>query len=163
MLLLLLFVPSLAIAKKSLRTKSNHPINIEPNPISCMADAIYYEAGNQPTIGKFAIGRVIINRVHAGKSAGFENSVCGVVHQRNNSRCQFSFSCKINGHARINYDQYAKCVDVAQAVIQQDLYCNLFTSETLYFNNKKNGLHFSGIKRVAVIGNHVFYEKRIRT
>ena len=71
----------------------------------CMAEAILFEAGNQPLAGKVAVGEVIMNRVRSDK---YPNTVCGVVHQgpisrwwkvKHNkevpirNRCQFSYYC----------------------------------------------------------------------
>ena len=53
-------------------------------PLLCLAAAIYFEAGNQPVDGKYAVGQVILNRV---RSRHYPDTVCGVVKQRK----QFSF------------------------------------------------------------------------
>lgn len=50
----------------------------------CLAEAIYWEARNQSTIGQIAVGQVIINRK---KSIIFPNTICEVVHQP----AQFSY------------------------------------------------------------------------
>lgn len=44
----------------------------------CMAEAIYFESGNQPFVGKMAVGEVIMNRVY---HVGFPDTICGVVRQ----------------------------------------------------------------------------------
>jgi len=70
----------------------------------CLAEAIYFEAGNQPLIGKLAVAAVIKNRV---KSSTYPNTICGVVHdgpvreswKKNGTyypkrhKCQFSYWC----------------------------------------------------------------------
>ena len=45
---------------------------------TCMAEAIYFEAGNQPLVGKMAVGSVIMNRV---RSTRYPNTICDVVHK----------------------------------------------------------------------------------
>ncbi len=74
------------------------------NEAYCMAEAIYFEAGNQPLIGKIAVGQVIINRMYEPR---YPNTICGVVHQgpvreswKKNGvfhpikfKCQFSYWC----------------------------------------------------------------------
>jgi|TARA_R110000851_G_scaffold32177_1_gene86532 spore germination cell wall hydrolase CwlJ-like protein len=67
----------------------------------CLAEAIYFEGGNQTPAGMEAIGHVIMNRV---ESKHFPDSICGVVHQgpRNGgpislNRCQFSYFCDGKG------------------------------------------------------------------
>ena len=44
----------------------------------CMAEAIYFESGNQPFVGKMAVAEVILNRV---QHIGYPDTVCDVVHQ----------------------------------------------------------------------------------
>ena len=44
----------------------------------CLAQNIYFEAGNQPLAGKIAVANVTLNRVEHDK---FPNNVCDVVYQ----------------------------------------------------------------------------------
>ena len=44
----------------------------------CMAEAILFEAGNQPIVGKLAVAEVILNRVRSDK---YPNTICDVVHE----------------------------------------------------------------------------------
>ena len=45
-------------------------------PVMCLALAIHYEAGNQPTEGQVAVAEVIMNRVDSPR---YPDTVCGVV------------------------------------------------------------------------------------
>jgi spore germination cell wall hydrolase CwlJ-like protein len=82
-----------------------HPINgitavfddLTSEQTNCLAEAIYFEGGNQTTDGMEAIGHVIMNRV---ESDHFPDSICGVVRQGPRDggpislhRCQFSYFC----------------------------------------------------------------------
>src|SRR5271157_4567452 len=97
-------------------TRTHKEIDMHFTSEKCMANAIYYEAGNQSTIGKAAIGRVILNRVNAGKSGGFSGNVCGVVYQGAGQRnCQFRFACK-RQRKSVNKEQYLECERVAQGI-----------------------------------------------
>ena len=60
--------------------------------LSCLAQAIYFEARGESPIGQFAVGRVVLNRVD---SDAYPGTVCGVVFQNaeRTNRCQFSFAC----------------------------------------------------------------------
>jgi spore germination cell wall hydrolase CwlJ-like protein len=60
--------------------------------VACLAQAVYYEAGNEPIDGQRAVAQVVINRV---RDPNFPASVCGVVYQgfKRNTGCQFSFVC----------------------------------------------------------------------
>ena len=51
----------------------------ESSELYCMAQNIYFEAGNQSRAGKIAVARVVMNRV---KSSGWPDTVCKVVKQK---------------------------------------------------------------------------------
>ncbi len=61
----------------------------------CLAQAIYYEAGNQTQQGKEAVAMVILNRVNDRR---YPSTICGVVRQSHvveeRKICQFSFWCE---------------------------------------------------------------------
>jgi len=50
----------------------------------CLALAIFYEAGNQPEIGKIAVANVVMNRVKSGR---YPSDICAVISEKN----QFSY------------------------------------------------------------------------
>ena len=60
--------------------------------LSCLAQAIYFEARGESPMGQLAVGRVVLNRV---ESKAYPNTICGVVFQNAEqiNRCQFSFAC----------------------------------------------------------------------
>ncbi len=60
--------------------------------VRCLTQAIYYEAGLEPTAGQEAVAQVVLNRV---RDPNYPNTVCGVVFQgaERVTGCQFSFTC----------------------------------------------------------------------
>ena len=69
----------------------------------CLAQNIYFEAGNQPLAGKLAVAHVVRNRV---EDSQFPDTYCGVIYQTKKWRtswtgnqvpvlgmCQFSWFC----------------------------------------------------------------------
>jgi len=64
--------------------------NLEKS-VKCLADNIYYEAGNQTKLGKVAVAYTTLNRV---LHHDFEDSICGVVYERTSTVCQFSWVCE---------------------------------------------------------------------
>lgn len=83
-----LFITPSAVGKiEAFAGKITTP-SISGKQFSCMANAVFHEAGNQSLEGKLAVASVILNRA---KSSRFPDSPCDVVHQRN----QFSFVDKI--------------------------------------------------------------------
>lgn len=62
------------------------------NALTCLTQAVYYEAGYEPAAGKRAVAQVVLNRM---RHPAYPKSVCGVVYQGSERRtgCQFSFTC----------------------------------------------------------------------
>ena len=59
--------------------EQEHEVSIsQDQELYCMAEAIYFESGNQPFVGKMAVAEVILNRV---QHIGYPDTVCDVVHQ----------------------------------------------------------------------------------
>jgi spore germination cell wall hydrolase CwlJ-like protein len=59
--------------------------------LTCLTQAVYYEAGYEPVEGQRAVAQVVLNRV---RHPAFPKSVCGVVYQGAGSgACQFTFVC----------------------------------------------------------------------
>ena len=62
----------------------------EPAELQCLAEAVYYEAKTQTVQGQLAVAQVVLNR---RKSPAFPQSICAVVYQKKDNRCQFSWAC----------------------------------------------------------------------
>ena len=81
---------------KDIRLITN-PYSLE-NSYHCLASNIYWEARNQPLLGKIAVAQVTLNRV---ESPNYPNTICGVVTQTRYypsgridlHSCQFSWYC----------------------------------------------------------------------
>ncbi|PKB25713.1 cell wall hydrolase [Novosphingobium kunmingense] len=57
---------------------------------TCLAQAIYYEAGFESERGRRAVAQVVLNRV---RHPAYARGVCDVVYQRIGPTCQFTFAC----------------------------------------------------------------------
>jgi spore germination cell wall hydrolase CwlJ-like protein len=64
----------------------------EKDDLTCLAQAIYYEARGESEAGQRAVGNVVLNRV---ADPHYPKTVCDVVFQNEqaHNRCQFSFAC----------------------------------------------------------------------
>jgi spore germination cell wall hydrolase CwlJ-like protein len=116
--------------------------------LECLAAGVYFESKGEPLAGQLAVGQVIANRVDSGR---FADSYCGVLFQRG----QFSF---VRGHSwpRISKDSSAWRTAVAIAkIVDGDLKDSL-AENALYFHARRVHPGWR-MKRVASIGNHVFY------
>jgi spore germination cell wall hydrolase CwlJ-like protein len=124
--------------------------------VACLARAIYFEARGEPQAGKLAVGHVVMNRT---RTPQFPSSVCGVVYQRAAGGCQFSFSC--DGHSDWPRDRTAWAHSVALATA---IYSGRTVDPThgaLWFHTVSVRVAWgSEVKRVARIGQHVFYAPR---
>ena len=114
----------------------------------CMAKNIYYEAGGESLIGKLAVAKVTLNRV---ASPRFPETVCGVVYQK------YQFSWTLNHKRKIrNLAAWQESLNLARDAMYNGL-PELESFEALYFHNKQVNPKW-GLKRVATIGNHIFYK-----
>lgn len=145
-------VPEVQVIEKPVIVKK--PVYLSANDkrqIQCLAENAYFEAGNQSQKGKIAVTHVVMNRV---KDQRFPKSACAVVHQKSRGVCQFSWVCE--GKKRVR--NMAMFADARRA------------AENVYLGNTRDvtrGAKFYhayyvnpnwGLKRVAVIGAHIFYK-----
>jgi spore germination cell wall hydrolase CwlJ-like protein len=84
-----LFACALAISMTNFAEAKARPARTD---LTCLAQAIYFEARGESAKGQLAVGRVVLNRV---KSRVYPDTICGVVFQNEHRRdaCQFSFAC----------------------------------------------------------------------
>ena len=116
--------------------------------LECLAAGIYFESKSEPLAGQLAVGQVIANRTDSGR---FADTYCGVLFQRG----QFSF---VRGKSwpRINTDgrQWQTAVAIAK-IVDQDLKDSA-VGNALYFHARRVHPGWR-MKRVASIGNHIFF------
>jgi spore germination cell wall hydrolase CwlJ-like protein len=117
--------------------------------LECLAVGVYFESKSEPLIGQLAVGEVIANR--ANSKGRFPSSYCGVLFQRG----QFSF---IRGKALPSVPRASRQWQTAVAIakiVDQDLKDSA-ADKALFFHAKRVSPGWR-LKRVAAIGNHVFY------
>lgn len=131
---------------------------IRPVDLQCLAENIYFEAGNQPELGKVAVGVVTLNRTMDRR---FPKSVCGVVKQSVESdtgpQCQFNWWCNPDRVINTRSKNWEESVKVAKKILDGSIQTiDLGLQHILYFHsvniNPKWKFH-----KVAQIGDHVFY------
>jgi spore germination cell wall hydrolase CwlJ-like protein len=117
--------------------------------LECLATGIYFEAKSEPLAGQLAVGQVIANRAESG--GRFPPSYCGVLFQRG----QFSF---IRGRSLPSVNRANKQWQTAVAmakIVDQDLKESP-VGDALFFHARYVSPGWR-MKRVAAIGNHIFY------
>ena len=117
--------------------------------LECLATGVYFESKSEPLAGQLAVGKVIANRAQSG--GRFPSTYCGVLFQRG----QFSF---VRGHSLPSVPHSNKMWQTAVAIakiVDQGLKESEVGS-ALFFHARyvSPGWH---LKRVASIGNHIFY------
>ena len=81
--------------------------------VECLAQNMYYEAGWEPVEGQVAVAMVTMNRVEDGR---FGNSICGVVKQKVQNTCQFTWFCENKVLTNINHNVYNDIKNLAAFV-----------------------------------------------
>lgn len=132
--------------------------------IECLAKNILFEAGSESRDGQVAVAMVTMNRLNAG--GRFGNDVCGVVQQKINSTCQFSWWCDANlqykaVNNKYNQEQYKDVKEVAMLVYMN--YDNMKdnTHGSLFYHATYVSPNWQGLQKTVQIGQHVFYKHKI--
>ena len=117
--------------------------------LECLAIGIYFESKSEPLAGQLAVGQVIANRADSG--GRFPGTYCGVLFQRG----QFSFirNRSLPSVPRASR-QWQNAVAVAK-IVDQGLHESA-VGNALFFHARYVSPGWR-LKRVASIGNHVFY------
>lgn len=117
--------------------------------LECLAVGIYFESKSEPLAGQLAVGEVIANR--ANSNGRFPSSYCGVLFQRS----QFSF---IRGRplpaVPRSSRQWTTAVAIAR-IVDRELKTSA-APKALFFHARRVSPGWK-LKRVASIGNHIFY------
>ena len=135
----------------------------------CMAEAIYFEAGNQPLVGKIAVAAVILNRVY---SMDYPDSICEVVHQgpvreswkKNGvfypikNKCQFSYYCDGRSDIPKFGPTWEDCLMVAEWALRDEWFIDHVEGATHYHASYVNPRWAKHMQRVVQIQDHVFYK-----
>jgi hypothetical protein len=122
--------------------------------MTCLTQAIYYEAANEPEEGKRAVAQVVLNRV---RHPAYPASVCGVVYEGwNEPVCQFSFVCD-GALLRAPMDsQWRQSLRVAGAALAGYVEKSVGTA-THYHADYVLPRWAYTLGKVRQIGRHLFY------
>jgi spore germination cell wall hydrolase CwlJ-like protein len=123
--------------------------------LTCLTQAVYYEAGFEPIEGAQAVAQVVLNRV---RHPIFPKSVCGVVYQGASLKtgCQFSFACD----GSLNKTPAAGAWARAKAVAERALggYVAKDVGEaTHYHTNYVLPWWAPTVTKIAEVGTQIFY------
>ena len=152
-------------------------VEIDVNEQHCLAQNIYFEAGNQSLDGMAAVADVTLNRV---KSSRFPDTICEVVKQglkhssgaMKRNKCQFSWYCdgKSDFISRkiVLTKEWSNSKKIAEDILQEfygmkeENWIGITSESTYYHANYvvPVWIHDIGMKRITQIGSHIFYKFR---
>ena len=133
------------------------PVPKSSKQMSCLAEALYFEARGEPITGQLAVGEVILNRVEDSRYPG---SICKVINQGTGRRfaCQFTYTCdgKLETvHERKAYEMALKLSKILTTTHDR----KLTKGSTHYHSNYVNPKWSKKFERVAKYGRHIFYKQ----
>lgn len=133
--------------------------------VECLTDNIFFESAYEPDQGKIAVAFVTINRVNSGI---FAKDICGVVKQKVQDVCQFSWYCieKTNrlSHTKdLTFEQEKVYNDITKIAL--DVYLNYEkmydpTNGALFYHADYVNPGWKNMVRTATIGRHIFYIRK---
>ena len=156
------FQPNLTIALKT-GERPNYASLIGPEQAEreqrCLAEAIYFEARSEPEAGQAAVAQVVLNRVSSGL---YPPTVCGVVYQNRHrhNACQFSFACEGKALRTNETESWRTAQRIAKEVTEGVTYVEDVGGSTHYHANYVKPRWAKRLKKMDVIGSHIFYKLR---
>ncbi len=152
-----------ALAPKADDNRPRYTDLIDPENMNkeqrCLAEAVYFEARSESAEGQAAVAQVVLNRV---KSGLYPTSICGVVYQNRHRHlaCQFTFACEGKALRIGESESWEQAKRVASAVLEGKTYLADVGSATHYHANYVRPYWARRLKKMDVIGRHIFYKLR---
>src|SRR4051812_28853888 len=123
--------------------------------LTCLASAVYYEAGSQDDNGERAVAQVVLNRV---RHPAFPGTVCGVVYEGSTraTGCQFTFTCDGSLYRQPDAAGWRRATRIAEAALSGYVYAPVGWA-THYHADYVVPYWASTLAKNAVVGAHIFY------
>jgi spore germination cell wall hydrolase CwlJ-like protein len=123
--------------------------------LTCLTQAVYYEAGYELTLGKRAVAQVILNRM---RHPAYPKSVCGVVYQgsERSTGCQFSFTCDGSLLRTPGAAAWRAAEEVARGALAGQVEPSVGTATHYHADYVLPKWAFS-LAKIEQIGAHIFY------
>jgi spore germination cell wall hydrolase CwlJ-like protein len=121
--------------------------------VECLARNIFFEAGVEGTMGKYAVAQITINRLQTGY---WGNTICNVVY----SPDQFSWTDNPDlKTVKLKSKNWYDSRRVAQTVLRQGLRIKILSKSLFYHADYVSPKWKDNDSKVAKIGRHIFYDK----
>ena len=133
------------------------PVPKSNKQMSCLAEALYFEARGEPIKGQLAVGEVILNRV---EDARYPSSICKVINQGTGRRfaCQFTYTCDGKLETVNERKPYEMALKIAK-ILMTTHDKKLTRGSTHYHSNYVNPRWSKKFERVVKFGRHIFYRQ----
>jgi len=131
--------------------KTNQGIALTSADVDCMTKNIYYEAGIEDRVGKYAVGHITMNRLKTGH---WGKSVCEVVY----SKDQFSWT-RLKTLPKPDQESWNESLFIARDVLQGHRVASLENSLFYHADYIKDPYWADKSYKIAQIGRHIFYKK----
>jgi spore germination cell wall hydrolase CwlJ-like protein len=154
---------STAITRAEPESRPRYADLIAPGAIEreqrCLAEAVYFEARSESEDGRAAVAQVILNRVRSGL---YPSSVCGVVYQNRHRHlaCQFTFACEGKALRITDGESWDAARRIAKDVTEGRTYLAEVGGSTHYHADYVRPGWARRLKKMDVIGRHIFYQLR---
>ena len=141
----------------SLSKLASLPVPKSNRQMSCLAEALYFEARGEPIKGQLAVGEVVLNRVEDPR---YPNSICKVVNQGTGRRfaCQFTYTCDGKLETVFERDAYAISLKISKILLTTHDR-KLTKGSTHYHSNYVNPKWSKNFERITKFGRHIFYRQ----
>lgn len=150
-----IFISTAFSSDKIIEVQYNQLTKAAQKQVDCLAQNIYHEAGYEPEAGKEAVAMVTLNRVNDPR---YPKDICGVVKQKVNSTCQFTWYCEGKSAIR-DYFVYNQARDVAVYVYANYEKLSDVTQGALYYHADYVNPRWK-LQKTTKIGRHIFYKER---
>jgi spore germination cell wall hydrolase CwlJ-like protein len=131
--------------------KTAKPVAYNSQELECLARNIYYEAGTENIVGKYAVGHITLNRLKTGY---WGTSICSVVY----AKAQFSWTLK-KRLPKPDPALYAEAESVAWDIIHGHRVASLDKSLFYHADYIPNPNWADPKEKITQIGRHIFYTK----
>ena len=133
--------------------KETKPFKYTARELDCLARNIFFEAGTEDTMGKYAVAQVTLNRVASGY---WGHNICAVVY----SPEQFSWTDdKELATAKLDSENWHESRAVAQAVLRQGYRVKTLKKALYYHADYTNPPWRDNQQVIGKVGHHIFYTK----
>ncbi|WP_308515782.1 cell wall hydrolase [Sphingomonas flavescens] len=126
--------------------------------LTCLTQAVYYEAAGEGTDGGRAVAQIVLNRM---RHPGYPASVCGVIYQGSEraTGCQFTFTCD----GSLLRPPAAALWNRSRKIAQEALAGKVFAPvghATHYHADYVVPYWADSLDKTVQIGRHIFYRLR---